>query len=85
MNVQEAVESYLKVKKLAGRGLVLAALARTLAAQLDATAEAGTARGMTAAPPIASRLLEVVAEIEKLAPENADELAKMLRPLRRAA
>ena len=84
MNVQEAVENYLDAKKLAGRGLVLAALARTLAAQLDATAEAGTSRAMTAAPPIASRLLEVLGEIEKFSPENADELSKMLRPLRRA-
>jgi hypothetical protein len=64
-SVSESVESYLKGRELRGNGRVLAATARRLAEQLDAACESKTARGLSAAPPLASRLVEVVGELDR--------------------
>lgn len=58
--VLESVEAYLERRELEGDEEVLAAVARALASQLDAAVEAGSARGLSAGPPLARRLVEVM-------------------------
>ena len=58
--VLDSVERFLEGRDLEGDEEVLAAVARALASQLDAAVEAGTARGLSACPPLARRLVEVM-------------------------
>ena len=83
MTVTEAVEAFLDGRRLKDRAAVLAALARVLAQQLDAACEAGSARGMSAVPPLTSRLVEVLNEIEPSL-DVEQELAAMIAPLVRS-
>jgi hypothetical protein len=87
VSVAEAVDKFLNGRELDGRAVVLAAVARALAAQLDVACDSGTSRGLSAAPPIARRLIEVLNVLDD-AGEQEDMLARveaMLRPLRKAA
>jgi hypothetical protein len=59
-SVLDSVEAYLEGRALEGDEQVLAAVARALASQLDAAVGAGTARGLSACPPLARRLVEVM-------------------------
>ena len=54
------VERYLEGRDLKHAEQVLAAVARALASQLDAAVAAGSARGLSACPPLARRLVEVM-------------------------
>ena len=82
--VLESVQGYLDGRDLEGDEKVLAAMARALASQLDAAVAAGTARGLSAGPPLARRLVEVMgvfagrdaAEAEREARE-ADRRARL--------
>ena len=60
VSVSAALEAFLDGRELDGREQVLSEIARALARQLDSAGEAGTARGMSACPPLARRLGEVV-------------------------
>ena len=60
-SVVESVEAYLEGRELKGDEKVLAAVARALASQLDAKVGARTARGLSAGPPLARRLVDVMA------------------------
>jgi hypothetical protein len=55
-----SVEAYLEDRDLEGDEEVLAAVARALASQMDAAVAAGSARGLSACPPLARRLVEVM-------------------------
>ena len=55
-----SVERFLEGRDLEGDEEVLAAVARALASQLDAAVAAGSARGLSAGPPLARRLVEVM-------------------------
>jgi hypothetical protein len=79
VSVSEAVDAYLADRDLAGNGTVLAAVAKRLAGQLDAACESDTARGLSAAPPLARRLVEVV---EELARREAIEAERQEREAR---
>jgi hypothetical protein len=71
--VLESVERFLEARELEGDERVLAAVARSLARQLDAAVKAGTSRGMSAAPPLARRLcdtLSVFAERDRAKAER---------------
>jgi hypothetical protein len=60
MSVATAVEEFLDGRELDDRERVLGEIARALAGQLDSACEAGTARGLSAGPPLARRLAEVL-------------------------
>jgi hypothetical protein len=80
-SVLESVERYLEGRDLQGDEVVLAAVAKALASQLDTAVAAGTARGVSACPRLARRLVEVMdvfsgrdaaeAERERLEAERA--------------
>ena len=82
--VLASVEGFLEGRDLVGEEGVLAAVARALASQLDAAVAAGTARGLSAGPPLARRLVEVMdvfagrdaAEAERVA-SSADRQARL--------
>src|SRR5918994_4607230 len=57
-SVLESVERYLEGRDLEGDQVVLAAVAKALASQLDTAVAAGTARGVSACPRLARRLVE---------------------------
>ena len=59
-SVLDSVDTYLEGRDLTGDEPVLAAVARALASQLDAAVAAGSARGLSACPPLARRLVEVM-------------------------
>jgi hypothetical protein len=59
-SVLGSVERFLEDRNLEGDEKVLAAVAKALASQLDAAIAAGTARGLSACPPLARRLVEVM-------------------------
>ena len=59
-SVLGSVERFLDGRDLDGDEEVLAAVARALASQLDAAVAAGSARGLSACPPLARRLVEVM-------------------------
>jgi hypothetical protein len=59
-SVLGSVERFLEDRNLEGDEKVLAAVAKALASQLDAPIAAGTARGLSACPPLARRLVEVM-------------------------
>jgi hypothetical protein len=59
-SVLDSVDAYLERRELDGHEEVLAAVARALATQLDAAVAAGSARGLSAGPPLARRLVEVM-------------------------
>ena len=88
MTVGDAVDSLLdQVEPLEGRAMVLAAVARALAGQLDAACASETARGLSAAPPIARRLVEVLRELPEGGGADSVEqqAARMLAPVRSLA
>jgi hypothetical protein len=70
MATVDAVEQFLANRDLDGRALVLGAIAQGLARQLDVAIEAGSARGLSAGPPIARRLMEALAELEEASQER---------------
>jgi hypothetical protein len=87
MSVSEAMDTYLAGRGFDGRDVVLAEVARVLASQLEAACESGTARGLSAVPPIASRLVEVLAALEgetgdRNSKPSREDLARLLAPLR---
>ena len=94
-SVLGSVERYLEGRDLEGDEDVLAAVARALASQLDAAVAAGTARGVSACPPLARRLVEVMdifsgrdaveAERERLEAEHAAKREQRRREGRWAA
>jgi hypothetical protein len=69
--VTASVDAFLGGRVLEGRVVVLGAIARALAGQLDNASAAGSARGLSATPPIARRLVQVLAEIEQSSPDRA--------------
>lgn len=82
MSVSKGLEGYLGQKGFDGQGLVLAEVARALAKELDLACEGQSARGISAAPPLASRLMEVLdrlgaREVDK---RRSDEVRAMLAP-----
>jgi hypothetical protein len=81
VSVAEAVEEFLKDCDVDGVDAVLAASARALAVQLDEACAAGSARGMSASPPLARLLVEL---LDRLGPaeEESAEVREMLAPLR---
>lgn len=76
MSASEAVDAYLEGRNLAGNGTVLAAVARRLAGQLDAACESDTARSVSAVPPLARRLVEVVGDRAALEAAEAERVAR---------
>ena len=60
--VSGAVEDFLEGREDQRR--VLAEVARALASQLDRACASESARGLSAAPPLARRLVELVGELE---------------------
>jgi hypothetical protein len=58
--VLDSLERFLGGRDLEGDEEVLAAVARALASQLDAAVAAGSARGLSAGPPLARQLVEVM-------------------------
>jgi hypothetical protein len=82
VTVSEAVAGFLDGRRLKGRSVVLASLAGVLAQQLDLAVEQGSARAMSAVPPLTNRLVEVLNEIEP-AVDVEQELAAMVAPLKR--
>ncbi len=83
-SVLARVERFVEGRDLEGDEGVLAAVARALASQLDAAVAAGSARGLSAGPPLARRLVEVMdvfasrdaAEAEREA-SSADRRARL--------
>src|SRR5215212_6989808 len=76
MSVVDALEGFLDGRELDARERVLGEIARALARQLDSACGAGTARGMSACPPLARRLAEV---LDALVVREAEEAAEAAR------
>jgi hypothetical protein len=77
--VSAAVEAYLEGLEVDGQEEVLAEVARALAGQLDHACASGTARGLSAAPPLARRLVEVMREVAAREAEKAEEAMRAER------
>jgi|SRR5215211_3185689 len=69
--VSGAVEDYLEGRDFTGQAGVLAEVARALARQLDEACSSDSARGLSASPPLARRLVEVVSELASTEEESA--------------
>jgi hypothetical protein len=68
ISVAEAVDRFLDGEET--KEAVLNSIARALAAQLDQACQTGTARGLSAVPPLTSRLIAVV---EKISEQSEEE------------
>lgn len=82
--VTDAVEAFLKSRELDEHGAALAAVARALAQSLDRVTVSDSARGLSAAPPISRRLVEVLdaihtAETDDVSAQLVDVTSRLRR------
>jgi hypothetical protein len=78
-DVSAAVDVFLADRELRDRDAALAAVARALAVALDRAVTGDSARGLSAAPPLARRLVEALDAIDGR--QSGVELERLLGPL----